>query len=201
MVVAATVPQIAVDFEHGRLREAGQMKKDDEGIPFHTYLPRGRIVVIEFCGGRCGGCSVHLFWASIYGGSAPAVCRRHCRLDRGAQGAGQGRRHPVARQQEYAARAGTAASCGARARAGPACCSCEARSMALGRRKEGAAARCRRGGARWLRLFCRWHAGLERLALRAEGRVAVGENTSRGDADWGYARIYRVRRSRRRGEN
>jgi hypothetical protein len=38
MVAAATVIQIAGDFGHGRLREAGQMKEDDEGILFHTLL-------------------------------------------------------------------------------------------------------------------------------------------------------------------
>jgi hypothetical protein len=41
MAAAATVPQIAIDFRHGRLREAGQMKEDDEGIPFHTLLTAG----------------------------------------------------------------------------------------------------------------------------------------------------------------
>jgi hypothetical protein len=38
---ASTVPQIPVDFGHLRSREAGQMKEDDEGIPFHTLLTTG----------------------------------------------------------------------------------------------------------------------------------------------------------------
>jgi hypothetical protein len=38
MAAAGTVAQIPVDFGHGILREAGQMKEDDEGIPFHTLL-------------------------------------------------------------------------------------------------------------------------------------------------------------------
>jgi hypothetical protein len=38
MATAGTVAQIPVDFGHGRSREAGQMKEDDEGIPFHTLL-------------------------------------------------------------------------------------------------------------------------------------------------------------------
>jgi hypothetical protein len=41
MAVVGTVAQIPVDFGHGRSREAGQMKEDDEGIPFHTLLTAG----------------------------------------------------------------------------------------------------------------------------------------------------------------
>jgi hypothetical protein len=41
MVAAGTVAQIPIDFGHGRLREAGQMKEDDERIPFHTLLTAG----------------------------------------------------------------------------------------------------------------------------------------------------------------
>jgi hypothetical protein len=36
MVAAGTVLQIAVVLGHERLQGAGQMKEDDEGIPFHT---------------------------------------------------------------------------------------------------------------------------------------------------------------------
>jgi hypothetical protein len=36
MVAAGTVAQIAGDLGHESSREAGQMKEDDEGIPFHT---------------------------------------------------------------------------------------------------------------------------------------------------------------------
>jgi hypothetical protein len=41
MAAAGTVAQIPVDFGHGRSREAGQMKEDDERIPFHTLLTAG----------------------------------------------------------------------------------------------------------------------------------------------------------------
>jgi hypothetical protein len=36
MVAAGTVARIPVDLGHESSREAGQMKEDDEGIPFHT---------------------------------------------------------------------------------------------------------------------------------------------------------------------
>jgi hypothetical protein len=42
MAAAGTVAQIPVDFGHGRSREAGQMKEDDEGIPFQTLLTAER---------------------------------------------------------------------------------------------------------------------------------------------------------------
>jgi hypothetical protein len=36
MVAAGTVLQIPVVVRHERSQGAGQMKEDDEGIPFHT---------------------------------------------------------------------------------------------------------------------------------------------------------------------
>jgi hypothetical protein len=36
MMAAGTFPQIAIVLGHERSQGAGQMKEDDEGIPFHT---------------------------------------------------------------------------------------------------------------------------------------------------------------------
>jgi hypothetical protein len=41
MLAAGTVSQIAVILGHERSQGAGQMKEDDEGIPFHTLLTVG----------------------------------------------------------------------------------------------------------------------------------------------------------------
>jgi hypothetical protein len=41
MVAAGTVPLIAGVLGHERSQGAGQMKEDDEGIPFHTLLTAG----------------------------------------------------------------------------------------------------------------------------------------------------------------
>jgi hypothetical protein len=66
MAPAGTVAQIPVDFGNGRSREAGQMKEDNEGIPFHTLLTeemhRGdRILRRKNATAICSSC----FWAIL----------------------------------------------------------------------------------------------------------------------------------------
>jgi hypothetical protein len=67
MAAAGTVAQIPIDFGHGRSREAGQMKEDDEGIPFHTLLTvgthRGDRILWKnmrrrLCSSVLGGCTI-----------------------------------------------------------------------------------------------------------------------------------------------
>jgi hypothetical protein len=67
MAAAGTVAQIPVEFGHGRSREAGQMKEDDEGIPFRTLLTAGthrgdrilrRKMRRRLCSFVLGGCTV-----------------------------------------------------------------------------------------------------------------------------------------------
>jgi hypothetical protein len=71
---------------------------------FHSipYLPRGRIEVIEFCGGSCDDGSVHGSFSPVCGGSTAGVAGGGTGRDggvlwRGNRRArlGQGRRHPV----------------------------------------------------------------------------------------------------------
>jgi hypothetical protein len=50
----------------GERGKRGKRKRMTRGFRSIPYLPRGRIEVIEFCGGSCNGGSVHLFWATQY---------------------------------------------------------------------------------------------------------------------------------------
>jgi hypothetical protein len=96
--VAATTPQIPVDFEHGRLREARQIKEDDEGIPFRTLLTaethRGDRILRRksqrlFCSSVLGGWHLFLFQVVlVYGKGATGGERTVAGEGRSRGGAG-----------------------------------------------------------------------------------------------------------------
>jgi hypothetical protein len=74
MVAAGTVAQIPIDFGHGRSREAGQTKEDDEVIPFHTLLTAGTHRGDRILWRKIMMAVLFRSAPGLMGGSAPAVC-------------------------------------------------------------------------------------------------------------------------------
>jgi hypothetical protein len=61
MAMAGTVLQIPVILGHERSQGAGQMKEDDEGIPFHTLLTAEMHRGDRISQRKMGRRSAHLF--------------------------------------------------------------------------------------------------------------------------------------------